>query len=248
VALAKGENHAAHVQSSRVTTLRDNMPISSLAGILHAAMALGPALWNGGSTNNSGDSKVPPISDLSRDLLNLFSELNKARVQHLLVGGVALLKYIEGRNTDDVDLIVAVEALSRVPDLIVEEQTGETAKARFRTLCVDLLFTSNPVFCLAQTSYATMHQFGELRVPCATVEGLILLKFYALPSLYRQGDVQRAALYETDIVMLCQRHDPRVEPLLGVIRPHVAPGEFDELRVIANEIAQRVKRSKRKSQ
>jgi hypothetical protein len=229
-----------------LTTLRDNMPISRLAGILHAAMALGPAMWNGGSSGEESTRKIPPISELSRDLLALLRTLNESRVRYLLVGGVALLKYIEGRNTDDVDLIVATDALDRVTNLVIDQRNLDAAKARFGTLRVDLLFTSNPVFDLVQKSFATTHQFGEVRVPCATVDGLVVLKFYALPSLYRQGDVQRAALYETDIVMLCQSHNPRIEPLLDVVRPHVAPAEFHDLQTIAAEIAQRVQRGTRR--
>lgn len=37
------------------------------------------------------------------------------RVDYLLVGGVALLSFVRGRNTQDIDLIIAPESVSRMP-------------------------------------------------------------------------------------------------------------------------------------
>ena len=79
-------------------------------------------------------------------------------------------------------------------------------------------------------------------VLCATVEGLVLLKLYALPSLYRQGDGQRIALYEADLTMLMERHRPNLEPLLSVIEPYVEPGQLHELRNIVADIQKRIDR------
>ena len=62
-----------------------------------------------------------------------------------------------------------------------------------------------------------------------------LLKLYALPSLYRQGEFDRAALYETDILMLHQGAAVDDEALLGELRPYMAPGDVAELRSILAE-------------
>ena len=41
-----------------------------------------------------------------------------------------------------------------------------------------------------------MQRFAEQQIPCATVEGLILLKLSTVPSPYRQGNFARVGLYE----------------------------------------------------
>ncbi len=76
-------------------------------------------------------------------------------------------------------------------------------------------------------------------MPCATREGLLLLKLYALPSLYRQGNLARAALYETDILMLRQDAMVDEEKLLAVLSVHLAPHDIDELRRILLEQRER---------
>jgi hypothetical protein len=74
----------------------------------------------------------------------------------------------------------------------------------------------------------------------ATRRGLLLLKLYALPSLYRRGNLARAALYETDVRMLLQGADIPDEDLLGALEAHLSRSDIDELRRILGE--QREKR------
>ncbi len=225
-----------------MTTLTNQSPLRTLAHILHAASVVGSGAWERGDDQQR---EPPSESVLTHDLHALFALLRERKVPCLLVGGVALLRYVDGRNTDDIDLIIAVEDAARVPEIVIEDRDTDAAKARFRSVRVDLLFTSNKVFRLAKEQYATTHRFAEVQVPCATVEGLVLLKLYALPSLYRQGDMQRAALYETDILMLCQRHTPDTGPLIEALRPYVAASEFEELQRIVSEIEQRLQRMQR---
>src|SRR4029077_15431669 len=90
--------------------------------------------------------------------------------------------------------------------------------------------------------YATRRQFVEREIPCATPEGLVLLKLYALPSLYRQGNLARVALYETDILMLMDRQKVDVEPLFMELAPHLSPTDLASLRRITDEIRQRIDR------
>lgn len=213
-------------------------------------MMLGPQAWKKApetGDHKTGDSNHPLPSELSRDLTALFLQLNTRGVQYVLVGGVALLKYIQGRNTDDVDLILAAEALEKLPELVIEDRNPDTARGRFGSLRVDLLFTTNPVFGLVEQRFKTTHRFAETSVSCVTVEGLVLLKLYALPALYRTGDLQRAALYETDITMLMQQHNPDVASILPVLRPYLSAGEFEELQRIASELQQRRDRMERRS-
>ena len=69
-----------------------------------------------------------------------------------------------------------------------------------------------------------------------------MTKLFALPSLYRQGDLQRANLYEADIAALLQAA-PRPTPgLLAELRPHLLTSDIKELAKILDEIAARRER------
>ncbi len=81
--------------------------------------------------------------------------------------------------------------------------------------------------------------FDNLIIPCATREGLILLKLYALPSLYRQGNLTRAALYETDILLLLQNDSVSSDVLLATLAPYIAAHDLEELRNIVRELQAR---------
>lgn len=153
-----------------------------------------------------------------------------------------MLTYIQGRNTEDVDLLISVAALHQIPDLVLEDQNEFFAKGHFRSIRVDLLLTSNPLFGEVLTRFATAHRFAELEVPCASIEGLLILKFYALPSLFRQTNMDRVALYENDIAMLLAQHEVSVEPLLCLVERHIEPGDAKEIRNIAAECAERAHR------
>jgi hypothetical protein len=67
--------------------------------------------------------------------------------------------------------------------------------------------TQNALFEEVQQNYRSEIQWGNRRLPCATPQGLVILKFYALPSLYGQGKFDRAALYETDILQPTYRYN-----------------------------------------
>jgi hypothetical protein len=205
-------------------------------------MALGPDMWGDEGRGAGQHPQTPQASNLSNDLLELFAILNERGIQYMLVGGVALLKYVSGRNTDDIDLIIDHDSLGRIPELTIEDSNPDAARARFRGLRVDLLFTRNPVFRMVLSKHETQHQFSEITVRCATIKGLVLLKLYALPRLYQQGDLQRAALFETDITMLAQQAPQDFTQLLNLLEPHLALGEAEELSKISAEIEQRLKR------
>lgn len=199
-------------------------------------------------TPHTADQPAPPpdpTPDFESDSLSLFRLLHNRNTPHLLVGGIALLRYVRGRNTDDIDLILNAADLPRLPEFTITDKNSDFAAARFRSLRVDLCLTTNPVFALALKHHATAHNFAELAVPCATPAGLILLKLYALPSLYRQQDLARAALYENDILMLMQAEHADPDPLLAALRPILAPADITELQAIITEIRTRLARMRR---
>ena len=180
--------------------------------------------------------------DLAQGVERLFRLLTERQIEYLLVGGIALLSYVEGRNTQDIDLILSKGALENFSELVVTEQNRDFARATFGKVQVDLLLTDNPLFQLVQTDYCAERQFGDLTIRISTVAGLMLLKLYALPSLYRQGKFDKVSIYETDILLLLLRHDVDLEKLLGIVADYVMESDLVEIKQIVVDIQQRIKR------
>jgi hypothetical protein len=179
---------------------------------------------------------------LIETVARFFSLLRERQIEYVLVGGIALLQYVAGRNTEDIDLIMALSSLELIPELVVETKDEDFARGRFGDLKVDVLLTTNPLFDQVRRRYTTTQHFVEQDIPCATVEGLILLKLYALPSLYRQGNFTRVGLYENDIATLLQAHNPPIEPLLEELSPHLSESDKAQVMQIVTEIQQRIGR------
>lgn len=176
-----------------------------------------------------------------------FTLLRERQIDYVLVGGIALLQYVEGRNTEDIDLIMAVSALERLPELEVTTHDVDFARGKFGDLKVDLLLTSNPLFDEVRRRFTTSKQFIEHAIPCATVEGLVLLKLYALPFLYRQGNFTRVGLTENDVATLIHIHKPQLPPILDVLENYLSTTDMAQVRQIVDEIQQRLDRFNERS-
>ena len=137
---------------------------------------------------------------------------------------------------------MSLPSLRQLPEITVEEQNEFFIRGRFRSVRVDVLLTANALFAEVQRNFGTTHRFTELDVPTATPEGLVLLKLYALPSLYRQGLFDRVSIYEADIASLLQRHRPAIEPLLQRLQPHLPEGDRHEILGIVRDIQTRIAR------
>ena len=227
-------------KANTTVTLPEGASLRRVAQVLLDAWEADPRRWMKGAQQlhvGSGQPSVP----LPQDALDLFRLLAERRVDYLLVGGLAMLTYVKGRNTKDVDLLMSVSALEKLPELKIEDRNDFFARGKFKSIHVDLLLTKNPLFKIVAEKFATSHQFEEMKIPAATVEGLIVLKLYSLPSLYRQFDMDRAAVYENDITMLIARHSPALEPLTALASQYVEPGDTKELQKIVSECSQRAK-------
>ena len=186
--------------------------------------------------------EIMNTDSLPQTVTHLFTLLRERQIDYLLVGGVALLQYVEGRNTEDVDLIMALSSLHRLPEIEITSQDAYFAHGKFNELKIDVLLTHNPLFEKVRQHYGTTRHFIEQDIPCATVEGLLLLKLYALPSLYRQGDFVRVGLYENDIATLIHGYRPRLEPLLDDLAHHVSNTDLAAIREIVAEIQRHIER------
>jgi hypothetical protein len=223
------------VTAMKVTRVENTLHIGN---IIRNAIVFNSKNWRGNIVSTDG---------LLETVARLFTLLQERQIEYVLVGGIALLKYVEGRNTEDIDIIMALSSLDDLPEIKVADQNPDFIRAKFNGLQIDILLTHNPLFDKVQREYTTTQHFIEQEIPTATVEGLLLLKMYALPSLYRQGNFTRVALYESDITMLIQAYEPNLPPLLIELSNYVSKTDFNAIREILDEIQQRIERFKRNS-
>ncbi len=237
---------AAASKEKHNVTLPEGVSLQRLAQVLLDAWGADPRRWMKASPQLR-ESAAQPSAPVPQDAMDLFRLLAERRVDYLLVGGMAMLTYVKGRNTKDVDLLMSVAALEKLPELKIEDRNDLFARGKFKSIQVDLLLTSHPLFKLVEKRFVTKHPFQELAVPAATVEGIVVLKLFALPSLYRQMEMDRVAIYETDITMLLAHYSFDIEPLLVLVEEHVELGDKKELRKIATECKERAAKLRRRT-
>jgi len=182
------------------------------------------------------------VDALLQTVADLFALLEERKIDYVLVSGIALLQYIEGRNTEDIDLIMALSSLKKMPEIKLTSQDANFARGLFHDLQIDLLLSRNALFEKVRRQYVTTQPFAEQTIPCATVDGLLLLKLYALPSLYRQGNFARVGIYENDVATLLHAYHPPLEPLFKELMPHLSETDLIALRDIVADIQRRIER------
>jgi len=183
-----------------------------------------------------------PNDDILATVADLFTLLRHRRIKYVLVGGIALLQYVQGRNTEDIDLIMTVAALKKLPEITLGDQSLYFARGTYRSLQIDFLLTRNPLFSHVQQKHATQQTFAEQTIMCATVEGLLLLKLYALPSLYRQGDFARVGLDENDVATLLYYHRPDTDALTTTLAQYLSAPDLQAVEETLQEIRKRIAR------
>ena len=210
---------------------------------IHSIHQIGSVLRNAVTFNFKNPSEVIMNADsLLTQVEQLFNLLDSRKVDYVLVGGIALLTYIEGRNTQDIDLIMALPSLTKLPEIKLESQDMYFARGKFGELQIDILLTKNPLFAKVEKSYTTTKQFMDRTIRCATVEGLLLLKLFALPSLYRQGSFERVGIYGNDIATLIYAFKPKMEPLFSELGKHLNENDMAEVRRIIADVETRIQR------
>lgn len=169
--------------------------------------------------------------------------LDARGIDYTLVGGLALLSYVDGRNTQDIDLIATVSELQTVDGFEVRETNEWFAQGDYRGLRVDILRQERPLFRLVARDWSVVRPFGARPVKMASAEGLTLLKLFALPSLYRQFQMGKALIYETDIALLMDSQKPDTAKLLDLLSHHVSEGDIAELRKTILELHEKLGRA-----
>jgi predicted nucleotidyltransferase len=204
-----------------------------IGNIIRNAVLFNVKNWQGSAMN--ADSLIQSVQDF-------FTVLEERKIDYVLVGGIAVLYYVEGRNTQDLDLLMTLSSFEKLPELKITSRDMYFARANYGELQIDLLFTQNPLFKKVHKAYSRVQKFLDRNIPLATVEGLLLLKLYALPSLYRQGNFARVGIYENDIATLLHYYQPDTAALLSEISKYVNKTDFEEIKRIVFDIQNRIKR------
>jgi hypothetical protein len=209
-----------------------------IGDVIRNAVVFNVKNWQGGAMNS--DSLIQSVQDF-------FAVLENRKIDYVLVGGIAILHYVEGRNTQDLDLLMAVSSLEKLPELKITSKDAYFVRAAYHELQIDILLTQNPLFKKVHSGYSKVQKFLDRDIPLATVEGLLLLKLYALPSLYRQGNFARVGIYENDIATLLHDYQPDMPPLLDELSKYVNETDFAEIKGVVSDIQNRIKRFKNES-
>jgi len=180
------------------------------------------------------------FNDLLASIPRLFDLLDERGVDYVLVGGIAMRVHAPGRNTQDIDLIVPAEAFDRVPEIRVVDRNASFARAEFGHLQIDFPISDHTLFEIIRSQHARRERFVEREIVCATVEGLLLLKLFVLPSLYRQGKFSRVEDYEHDVAVLLREHSPDLGPIFAELASHLSESDLTEVRAVMAGIEQRI--------
>lgn len=211
--------------------------------VIHSIPEIGSVLRNAVMFN----FKNPPEAIMNADSLfaqvqQLFNLLDERKTDYVLVGGIALLTYVEGRNTQDIDLIMALPSLVKIPEIKISSQDMYFARGLFGELQIDVLLTKNPLFDKVAREYSTEKKFLDRDIRCATVDGLILLKLFALPSLYRRGSFERVGIYENDLASLIYAFNPNMETLLEELGGYLNGTDMAEAQQVVTDIEARIQK------
>ena len=210
---------------------------------IHTTSQIGNTLRNAVTFNfKNSPEAIMNAESLPVQVEQLFNLLDAREIDYVLVGGIAFLTYVEGRNTQDIDLIMALPSLEKLPEIKIESQDMYFVRGKFGELQIDILLTKNPLFAKVEKNYTTTKQFMDRKIRCATVEGLILLKLFALPSLYRQGSFERVGIYENDIATLMNAFNPKMDPLFDELGKHLNKDDMAKAQEVVSDIEARIQR------
>lgn len=198
----------------------------NIADVLYHGIAFDPKNWN-------RDAVARDIAAASERLLDA---LKRDQIPFTLVGDLAMLSHIEGRNTCVIDLIVSLSDLTQVQGIEVQEVNEQFAMIRYAGLRVNALRPECPVFQLVHRQFSELREFEHRTIRTATMEGLMLLKLFAIPAFHRSHQIEKTGLCEADITSLIHHGCTTGAELLQSLKPHLEEGEFSELRQVLTDL------------
>lgn len=172
----------------------------------------------------------------------LLSTLSQRGIEFAIAGGIAMQAHVAGRNTQDLDLLLSPSELPAIEKFKVLEQTTDFILGSYSGLRVAILLTTNELFFRILRAFASPERFTEGEFPVVTPQGMVTLKLFALPSLYRQGESTRIAIYEGDIYALLSAYDIDDDLALSELQPFLLATDILELERILRDTRVRISR------
>lgn len=180
------------------------------------------------------------------DFLTLIELLETKGVDYALVGGVAMMAIApDARATDDYDFIGQRSDFESIRELAKVSSDQNFGRYRHNATIVDTLFVENPVFAHALDTYQADCTIAGKTIRSLSPSGIALLKLYALPSLYLQGQHIRVATYEQDLEVLFIV-DPKIDEdtLLKFLGKHLVQSQIVELKNTCDDIRRKLSRKR----
>src|SRR2546430_7349033 len=128
-------------KTAQNVSLPEGVSLRRVAQVLLDAWEVGSHQWTDSPLwiRESGTALPAPVP---QDATDLFRVLHERRTPYLLVGGIAMLTYVAGRNTKDVDLLMSLTAMRQISELKIEEEKDFFARGKFRSQQVNFLLTA----------------------------------------------------------------------------------------------------------
>ncbi len=206
--------------------------------IIYSANAFNPQNWIDGYKMNP--------ENLPKSVDNFLKLLAQNKIEMVIVGGIALLSYMQDRNTQDLDLIISKADFYKIsPFLEVLEADDNFANCEtFDGLKVDFLFTDNAIFSYVKKVFCQKRVYQEGSFFIATVEGLVLMKLYAWADLYLNGNLfedkyllTKSLRYKNDIEVLLLNYEINLAPLERILKKNLEPAKFDLVENLIKELS-----------
>jgi len=180
------------------------------------------------------------------DFLSLVELLENKGVDYALVDEVAMMAIApEAHPTDDYDFIGCRSDFEKISELSPVSADKNFGRYRHNETIVDTLFVENPVFAYAIQQFQTDCLIGGKKVRSLSPSGIALLKLYALPSLYIQGQRIRVATYEQDLeVLFIVDSEIDEDALLQFLSKHLLESQVLELKNTCEDIRRKLARKR----
>jgi hypothetical protein len=179
-------------------------------------------------------------------LVTFITLLESKGIEYALVGGAALLTMDDcKRPTDDFDFIVSRRDIDQLEELTQQSSDRNFGRYLYQGTQIDALYRDNPIFEYVMDNYLDSAVVEGKEIVRASPTGIILLKLYALPSLYQQGQQRRAMIYENDIsALLIQGIAVDFDAILKALTGELLPSQIQELSNILEDCQRRANRQR----
>lgn len=160
----------------------------------------------------------------------LLTLLNERPVEYVVVGGMAMQQYLPERRTKDLDMIMTIPEVKRLPEVRFVRRFVHFAHGFYNEMAVDALLTSNPIFEFVRCQHKSVGSFHGQPMSCVSVEGMYFLKSYALTSIHQKSLWHKLAQAEEDLLGLLQHYPMALEPFADLLDSYLPAHEVAYLR------------------